>query len=128
MKELDLIVGVWRITTKGAPYPYHMFVFHDDGIFGQYNPHEGNQETSDTPGAGLWRREIDGSYTAKFGEFRVDRQTHETTYGEVSFRLELNKKGQLKGTCEFHVYSADTKELLHGPHAATVKGSRLVLS
>lgn len=129
MKKQHPIVGVWRVTTQDAPFNYHMFVFHageSEGIFQQFNPHEGNRETSDTPGSGLWRAQQDGSVRAMFGEFRLDRNDATTTYAEVSFEFTLNG-GSLSGLYRLRVYTPDSKKLLRGPIESTLEGTRLEL-
>lgn len=58
----SLIIGAWRVTTRGAPYPDHVMIFFSDHTFLIHNP-SGVQEdpndmahggTHDSVGVGAW--------------------------------------------------------------------------
>ena len=119
------LVGVWRVKTKGAPFGYHMFVFHSDGTMQQANPAEGNKDTSDTPGLGVWG-ERGGQLKARFEEYRVDYKTGAITRGVIDCVLELSGS-ELKGRCSFNIYNPDNGTLVQGPYSATLRGERVML-
>ena len=101
-----------------------MFTFIPGGIMLQANPAEGNKETSDTPGFGVWQEKSPGNIVAKFVEVRVDYKTQEVTRGVVEFQIKL--QGQtLKGDCQFNVYDIKSGQHIHGPHLATLVGKKV---
>ncbi len=118
------VVGVWRVKTAGAPYPYHMFVFHSDGTMEQSNPPAGNKETSDTAGMGVWA-EKDGLIEGRFEEFRVDYKTSRVTRGVVKFTLIVNQD-TLSGNCKFDTYDIEDSKHLKGPLQAKISGERVI--
>jgi len=121
------IIGVWRVKTKGAPFAYHMFVFHSDGTMHQTNPPLGNTETSDTAGVGVWAAKDKNKVTARFEEYRLAQTDGATvTRGAVDFTIQV-KGDSLTGTSVFNVFDPDTDELLKGPLKATLTGSRVTL-
>ena len=121
------VIGVWRIKAKGAPFAYHMFVFHSDGTMHQTNPPLGNTETSDTAGLGVWAAKGKDAITARFEEYRLAQADGATvTRGAVDFAIRV-KDDALTGTCVFNIFDPDTGELLKGPLRATLSGSRVTL-
>jgi hypothetical protein len=117
------IVGVWRVKTIGAPFPYHMFAFHSDGTMQQSNPPAGNTETSDTAGMGVWT-EREGAIKARFEEFRLDVKNKTVTRGVIDFTITVTGD-TLRGDSQFSVYSVDDNSLMKGPLAATLDGRRV---
>jgi hypothetical protein len=119
------IVGVWRVSVVGAPFPYHMFAFHSDGTMQQSNPPAGNKETSDTAGLGIWA-EKDGAVKARFEEFRISFNDDQVTRGAVDFNLKVSAN-KLSGDCAFNIYDINGKHL-QGPMQATVEADRVTLN
>lgn len=122
---MNEIVGVWRVKTVGAPFAYHMFAFHSDGTMQQSNPPEGNKDTSDTAGLGVWAEKA-GKLRARFEEHRIDRKDGSVTRGVILF--ELNVEGDvLAGKWQLSVYDPDTGESVQTAHSGTLTGERVVL-
>jgi hypothetical protein len=129
------LVGVWRVKAAGAPFPYHLFVFHADGTLHQSNPPAGNTNTSDTAGLGLWAEGHDG-IRAKFEEYRVDFATGAVTRGVVTFQFQLSEgpdhapqpSPRLTGTAEFRIYDPeDDQHIIKGPLTSTLEGQKVTL-
>jgi hypothetical protein len=128
------IVGVWRVHVAGAPFAYHMFVFHADGTMQQSNPPAGNIQTSDTAGLGIWAEQPgsrsssrDRTIQARFEEYRVDRADGAITRGVVDLTLQL-AQNNLSGTARFNIYTAATDQHLAGPLEATLSGQKVTLT
>ncbi|SCL25154.1 hypothetical protein GA0074694_4142 [Micromonospora inyonensis] len=118
------IVGVWRVRAEGAPFPYHMFAFHSDGILHQSNPPAGNTTTSDTAGLGVWE-DRGGAVKARLEEYRLACHDHSITRGVIELTLSVSHNS-FTGTAEFNVYDVDDKHL-DGPLYATVEGQKVTL-
>jgi hypothetical protein len=126
MAEPPGIVGAWEVTTTGAPFAHHMFVFHADGTLLQFNPPAGNPGSSDTPGVGAWRSSGDGETRARFVEVRLDPASGVPTRGVVDFRVRV-AGDRLSGTGAFHVYDMTGGKLVDGPHSTTFEGRRVTV-
>ena len=124
MKQHPL-VGAWRVKTAGAPFSYHMFVFHSDGTMHQSNPPAGNTDTSDTAGLGVWG-EKDGKLVARFEEYRLDFKDGSVTRGAIDFNLSIERDG-LKGDWALTVYDAESDKYLRGPLEGGLTGQRVTL-
>jgi hypothetical protein len=55
-ERMDPVVRAWYITAPDAPFPHHVFTFHQDGTMSQANADAGDQQSGDSDGAGTWTR------------------------------------------------------------------------
>jgi hypothetical protein len=118
------IVGTWLVRTAGAPFPYHMFVFHADGTMQQSNPDAGDPNTSDSNGMGVWLPDAD-RIKGKFVEVMADRTTRRfVSRGEISFLIKVNGE-VLSGTASAVFFDAEGRQF-KGPLAATLEGQRVI--
>ena len=44
------VVGAWFVKHTDAPFPYHKYVFNDDGTMQQANPNASDPRASDSDG------------------------------------------------------------------------------
>jgi hypothetical protein len=121
----DAVVGAWFVTAPDAPFSYHMFTFYADGTMGQANPDAGDQNTSDSDGAGIWKRKGD-TIQGKFVEATADRKTGAfATRGEISFQFMVHGD-QFKGTADANFFDLQGKHL-RGPLPTPLTGQRVKL-
>jgi hypothetical protein len=107
-----------------APFPYHIFVFHQDQTMLQANPDAGDASTSDSNGAGAWSAKSD-TVTGKFVEIMADRTTrHFVSRGEISLRLKVNGN-TLADTFQANFYDAAQRRLRE-PFSGTLEGWRVL--
>lgn len=85
------IVGTWLVHDPNAPFPYHLYVFNDDGTMHQANPDAGNPRTSDSDGKGIWVARGD-RVESKWVELSADRASR-----QYAGRLELTMQIMVKG-------------------------------
>ena len=112
------IIGAWVVKARGAPFPYHMFVFHSDGTMQQANPDAGDPNTSDSNGMGVWVS-AGGNIEGKLVEVTADRATHQfVSRGEISFVIKLNGNA-FSGTANGIFYDA-AGQRTRGPVSATM--------
>jgi hypothetical protein len=118
------VVGAWLVRCPEAPFPYHMFVFHADGIMQQANPDAGDPNTSDSNGMGAWL--MDGDMVkGKFVEITADRTTHKfVSRGEISFAIKVS--GDIfRGTASASFYDHKGARI-RGPLSASLEGQRVI--
>jgi hypothetical protein len=95
--DLHPVVGVWLVTAPDAPFARHVMTFHADGTMLQSNPPQGNKDSSDSAGMGVWVAE-GPRVRGRFAEVSADLDTHAfsgTTF--VRFTLEVDGDA-LRGT------------------------------
>lgn len=98
------IVGAWEVTAE-APYPPHLFTFHEDGTMTttnptnvQEDPSEPHGGTNDSLGMGSWK--VQKKYGVKyvvgtFEQLNAYVDNHEPTATlSVSFKVRLADNGQ----------------------------------
>lgn len=121
--KVDPVVGAWRVEAQDAPFSHHMFIFHADHTMSQANPDAGNPNTSDSDGAGTWRR-TGHTIIGKFVEVTADRNTHNpVSRGEISFSLTVSGDGFV-GTADAHFYDMNGNHL-RGPLPTSLEGKRV---
>lgn len=100
------VVGAWFVHDVDAPFPYHMYVFNEDGTLQQANPDAGDPRSSDSDGKGIWV--IDGDrIKGKWVEVTADRATHKfTRRAEIAFDIRVNHDA-FAGTATARTYDAD---------------------
>lgn len=119
------IIGTWFVKLPDAPFQYHMFSFHADGTMQQANPDDGDANTSDSNGLGIWILDGD-TVKGKFVEVTADRTTHQfVSRGEISFVLTV-KGNAFTGNFSALFFDVDGN-LIKGPLTTTGEGQRVVL-
>lgn len=129
MRGNHAIAGVWEVYAPAAPFPWHMMTFTPYGTMSQSNPHEGNQDESDSTGHGVWQADTGSKdiIAGKFVEFKADRQSGcYIGKGEITFTITV-KGDYFEGTANAYRYDADGK-LLKGPLSSPLSGKRVKLS
>lgn len=130
-KRSNTIVGVWEVNAPDAPFPWHMMTFTPHGTMSQSNPHEGNQEESDSGGQGLWwASQMPGGKVrvkGKFVEFKAERTSGKYIgKGVITFTVILHGNSFV-GTSDAYRYDA-AGELMNGPLPSRMSGTRLTLT
>lgn len=74
-----------------APFPFHLYVFNEDGMMQQANADAGDPRTSDSDGEGVWKASGDRT-EAEWVELTADRTTH-----QYPGRLELTRQISVTG-------------------------------
>ena len=103
------IVGTWRVRIPGAPFPYHVFVFHSDGTMEQSNPDAGDPNTSDSNGMGVWLPD-DDRIKGKFVEI-AGRRRHTAVRQPGAISFLINVKGDVfSGTASAVFFDAEGRQ------------------
>lgn len=125
VKHANSIVGVWIVTDKTAPFPYHMYVFNADGTMQQANPDAGNAKESDSDGKGIWLLR-DGRIVGKWVEIIADRETHKFA-GRLDLSFSLKVDGdRLTGTRSAQPFGVNGKPI-GKPFQGSFTGERVTL-
>jgi hypothetical protein len=85
------VVGAWLVKDPNAPFPYHMYVFNDDGTMQQANPDAGDPHGSDSDGKGIWVTDGD-RIKGKWVEVIADRFTHQFV-GRLEISYDITVSG-----------------------------------
>jgi hypothetical protein len=85
------VVGAWLVHAPDAPFAWHLFAFHADGIAVQSNPQRPDSTHLDSLGVGHWRALAGGEVRAELTEVRALRS--DGTYagtGEITLMFRLD--------------------------------------
>jgi hypothetical protein len=125
----DAIVGAWLLDAHGAPFVPHVAIFHADGTFLIDNPEAGDPHTSDSLGAGAWKRDPQHANTVigQFQEINADRASaHYASRLVVTFTLTMTGADTFSGPAEAIYYTPDGVKQNDQPYPAMLTGQRIL--
>jgi hypothetical protein len=125
----DAIVGAWLLDAHGAPFVPHVAIFHADGTFLIDNPEAGDPHTSDSLGAGAWKRDPQHANTiiGQFQEINADRASaHYASRLVVTFTLTMTRADTFSGPAEATYYAPDGVKQNAQPYPAMLTGQRIL--
>lgn len=125
----DAIVGAWLLDARGAPFVPHVAIFHADGTFLIDNPEAGDPHTSDSLGAGAWKRDPQHANTiiGQFQEINADRASaHYASRLVVTFTLTMTGTNTFSGPAEATYFTPDGDKQNDQPYPAMLTGQRIL--